>query len=296
MKLMTSTNIYFERTNEDLIPVDECFKYCAEVGYRELDFGFVEFAMVSEQFQTEEWKHELAQLELLSQSLGLKISQAHATIFDFCIQPENQVQESLFKRSIEGAKLLGARWIVVHPSTGISNGEFDPTTHEKNVAFFQRYAEFAAQIGIGIAIENMWGTTKELIPRYAIHPEELLQLLEDINCDNVRLCWDVEHASLENISNRRAIILLKDYLVATHISDELGPNNIHTLPYLGKVDWEEILDVLAEIRYEGTFDFEIQHYLRSVPKDLILPAMKLSYQVGQFMIRRFNFLSGRQEP
>lgn len=289
MKLSTSTNIFFERRFEDLVPMKKCLEMCEKSGYKYLDFGFAELALVSERFKGEQWKDELNEYKTIAEKAGISFVQAHATIFDFC-NPGVDYEEKrlLFERSITGAKLLGASWIVVHPSTKIRDGKMAPETHEENVEFFRKYAAFAKELGIGLAIENMWGEKIAGVSHYAVQPEEVLRLIEDIQCDNVKVCWDVEHGSIENINQTEALDMLKKHIVATHISDEAGVDQIHILPYFGKIDWEKLLKAFADIGYNGIFNFEIQHYLPGVPEELILPAMKFSREVGAYLVKRLE--------
>ena len=139
-----------------------------------------------------------------------------------------------------------------------------------------------------LAIENMWGEKTAGVPHYAVQPEEVLRLIEDIQCDNVKVCWDVEHGSIEKINQTEALHMLKNHIVTTHISDEAGVNQIHILPYFGNIDWEELLKAFADIGYNGIFNFEIQHYLPGVPEELILPAMKFSREVGTYLVKRLE--------
>lgn len=288
MQLTTSTNIYFERHHEPFISMKESIEKCANAGYRGLDFGFAELSLASERLRQEDWLEELAEYKILAEKLGVMFVQAHATIWDFC-KDDGAMDEKklLFERSIIGAGYLGAEWLVVHPS----DGGLD--THKRNVEFFRYYAEFAEKYKVKLAIENMWGKTRSGNAKYCVAPEELLRLVEDVHRDNVKVCWDVEHGSIEKLNQREAIGLLKDYIVTTHISDEAGPDSIHILPYLGKADWAEILGALAEIDYRGNFNFEIQHYLPGVPKELVPAAMRLSYEVGSYMVNQLMEMKRR---
>ena len=288
MDIATSTNIFYERADGSRIPMEESIRACASAGYKLLDFGFVELAQQSKRFHGSGWKFEIEEYARLSQELGLRFVQAHATIFDFCNQDRSSTAFELFKRSIEGAKILGAPWLVAHPSTGVEHGVMRTSTHQENVAFFKEMAEYAGNYGIGIAIENMWRTTSEGVRRYAVDPAELLQLIEDVNCENIGACWDVIHGSLEGFEQGESIRLLGKHLKGTHLSDETGMNNIHILPYNGFVNWDDLLQTLAEIDYSGPFVFEVQHYLHHVPKALVSNFMELSVTVGREMIRTFE--------
>lgn len=291
MKLATSTNIYFERENAPLIPLEETIRRCAKAGFKNLDFGFAELALVSQEFNGDNWRQEILELKKIATQYGLEFVQAHATIFDFSNENENyEKQEMLFRRSLIGASLLDVPWVVVHPSTCIRENKIHRNTRDKNVQFFKKYSLIAERLGVGLAVENMWGRLKSGEKPYCLDAKELLLLMEDVNCKNIKVCWDVEHASVENLNQTEAIHILKEYIVATHISDETGGNNIHILPYLGKAKWDEILEAFAQINYDGIFDLEIQHYLPRIPLELVDRAMKFSCEVGMQMVGRIEEL------
>lgn len=285
MVLATSTNILFERAKGAYISMKDSITACAKAGYRYLDFGFVEWLLQSSSFTSSAWKNGLEECGQLAAALGVQFVQAHATIYDFCNPGTNHGEGLLLaKRCIEGAALLGVPWIVYHPSTEVKNGCVTPETHGKNVAFFQELADCAQNFNVGIAIENMWGTTPSGVARYATQPDELLQLVLDINRGNVGACWDAEHGSIEKIDQGAAIRLLGGHLKALHISDETGQDNIHILPYTGFVQWNDVLGALAEIGYNMPFTFEIQHYLPQMPLELVPAALEFSVCVGEQMI------------
>mgnify|MGYP000164017987 CR=1 FL=1 len=134
--------------------------------------------------------------------------QAHATIFDFC-NPGADYEEKkrLFERSITGAKLLGASWIVVHPSTKIKKTEKYHRRHMKKMwSFSENMQILQKKKESGLAIENMWGEKMAGVPHYAVKPEEVLRLIEDIQCDNVKVCWDAEHGSIEKLIRQKRFI------------------------------------------------------------------------------------------
>jgi len=287
--LATSTNIYCERNGEQDIPVEESIRMCADAGYRYLDFGFEELNRRSTLLSKSEWKQELLIYKKIADDLGVGFVQAHAIIYNFCnISPNSLLLEKLMKRCVEGTALLGANWIVVHPSTYIEDGDISPETHARNVEYFKKLVNFAQQFDVGVAIENMWGKTKEGVQRYAIKAEELVGLIDAVDHPYFGACWDVEHGSVEGINQPDAIRMLGCRLKAVHISDESGLDHVHILPYMGSISWSPILQALAEINYNNPFTFEIQHYLPNVPEHLVLPSMHLSVKVGNYMIDQIN--------
>ena len=159
---------------------------------------------------------------------------------------------------------------------------------QRNVDFFRRLSDEAGRYGVGIAIEDMWGRTKEGVPRFAIEARELCELIDRVDAENTGACWDAEHGSIERLDQGAAIRLLGPRLKALHISDQTARDNIHILPYMGFTDWDEVLSALAEIGYKNPFTFEIQHYLLYLPLELIPSAVRLSREVGEYMIRRIE--------
>jgi sugar phosphate isomerase/epimerase len=289
MNLAVSTNVFYERTDGSRISMEESIRACAAAGYQHLDFGFTELKLISPFFGASEWEAEIEGYGRLAEGLGIDFVQAHAVIVDFCNPGGGGEKDlELFRRSLRGAGMLGVPWIAAHPSTGVSGGKLAEDTRERNAAFFREMADYARPFNVGIALENMWGKTPEGISRYAVRAEELLRLIEDIDRENVGACWDVEHGSVEKLDQGAAIRLLGGRLKAVHISDETGPNNIHILPYSGFVNWEEVMEALAAIDYQGAFAFEIQHYLPAMPMKLVPAAMKFSVEVGRHLLSRLE--------
>lgn len=287
MFLATSTNILCERSEGPHIPMEQSIRACAEAGFTNLDFGFAELGFSSKTFHGDNWKEDILHYKQLAAQLGINFVQGHSTLCDFCNPSKTEHHDlEMVYRSIQGAHILGIPWLAVHPSTHLLDGLAAPDTHYQNVQFFKKLSDYALPYGVGIAIENMWGEACPGVSRYAILAEEVLRLIDDIDRENTCVCWDVEHASIEKLSQGDSIRLLGNRIKATHISDETGANNIHILPYTGFVKWDEVLQALADIGYENAFSLEIQHYLPKMPLSLCPEAMRLAYKVGTHLIKR----------
>ncbi|MCI8518142.1 MAG: sugar phosphate isomerase/epimerase [Hungatella sp.] len=289
-RIGTSTNIFFERNDGSRIPAERTMRLCAQAGYRDMDFGFVEQIFYPTPFTTERWRSFVERHMRLAEELGIRFTQTHGHIHDFCNDQE-EAQWDLVKRCVEGTAMLKAPWMVMHPSTLVRDGRVHQDTRSRNIEYFQRLAEYAGTFGVGIAVENMWGETKEGVKRYAITAEELCSLIDGIGKPNVGACWDTEHGAIEELSQPDSIRLLGNRLKCTHISDQTDRNNVHILPYTGFTDWDPILQALADVDYQGEFTYEIQHYLLAMPENLAPEAIRFSFQVGTQMIQRSRFLS-----
>ena len=57
---------------------------------------------------------------------------------------------------------------------------------------------------------------------------------------------------------------------------------------MGTVPWEKVMRALKEIGYEGDFTYEIGGFFNSIPKELLLPAAKLSVATGRHLISKIK--------
>lgn len=73
-------------------------------------------------------------------------------------------------------------------------------------------------------------------------------------------------------------------LQALHVQDTDLKNDSHMLPGLGKHNWEEITQALAESGYQGDLTLEVFAYLRSFPVYALADALKLACTVGRGLI------------
>jgi sugar phosphate isomerase/epimerase len=287
MILSTSTNTLYERADGSRIPVEESIRQCAAAGYQTLDFCFVDQITMKTSFLGDHWKEYLLSLRKLAEDLGVTFVQSHGVLYDFCNAP-NEEQEELARRCVEGSHLLGIPWMVMHPFTKVTDGKMDPSTPDINVEFFKKLADYGKDFGVGVAVENMWGRTREGVRRYTVEPEEVCDLVDRIDAPNVGVCWDAEHGSIEGIDQGAALRMVGSRLKALHISDQTSPVDIHILPYMGVTDWDEVLEALAAIGYENPFTYEIQHYLLRLPLEFVPSALRLSYEVGVYMVDRLQ--------
>lgn len=281
MILSTSTNILHERIPIETMPVQKSIELCSSVGYRHMDFCFVDEVFGKTQFLSDDWEKYVESIVELAYNSNIVFTQSHAHLHDFCNSTE-AFEWELMCRCVCASKILSVKWMAVHPST-----VDDVTKYEenrlKNIEYFRRLSDYAGKYNIGIAIENMWGTTKSGVQRYATSTEELMDLVKAVNAENVGVCWDTVHAGVENIDQESAIMEIGAHLKATHISDYTDRTNIHILPFMGVINWRSIVNVLGEINYSGDFTYELQHYLWKMPLAVCEKAISLSYDIGTML-------------
>lgn len=283
MKLCTSTNILFERPNGQRVSVEESIRRCVKAGYKYLDFCFVDqvFTPFKTEFTSDNWQSYMRGILQEANALEAVFLQAHLPLHDFCSDKVNHTYElELMHRAITVCSWANIPFAVAHPMTHVVEGKMSDDTLELNVAYFRNLAKYAEDLGVGLALENMWREAAPGVRRFTSEKGDILTLVKAIDRPNVGICLDTVHGSAEGWDQAQAIREFGSYLKALHISDEDGKGNFHILPYEGICDWTGILQALHDISYKHGFTYELQHYTWECPEESIDQLLKKSYELG----------------
>lgn len=288
MRLSTSTNIYFNRPNNVKARIQESIKLCAEAGYRVMDMNFLDCTTFRLPFVTDAWETWIYDVKRVAENCNVEFSQAHANFYNFCDQnaPDKEFLDKLVRRSVDCAQILGVKWLVIHAGTDFDSPTLVKDSREKNIAYFKPLLEYAEKKNVGIAIENLWDLNIAPRRRYTTTAEELVELVDILRNEynNVGICWDFEHADIMKQAQEPALKMIGSRLKATHVSDNIGIQNDHILPFYGYTDWADIMRIIKEIGYQGDFTYEIHRYTTQLPDALIIPALKYSIEVGNYLL------------
>ena len=103
--------------------------------------------------------------------------------------------------------------------------------------------------------------------------------------DRYQICLDVGHSALIGEEPQDAIRYLgKERLQALHVHDVDYITDLHTLPFVGKLEWNNICQALHDIGYEGELTFEADGFLRNYTNDNIDMACRYMVQTGRYLI------------
>ena len=288
MRLSTSTCIYFNRPGGVKASILDSVRRCGEAGYRVMDMNFHDLSTFDTPFRTDDWARLIWDAKEVADEYGIIFSQGHAHFYNFCDPnaPEREFKDELIRRAIEGARILGIRWLVIHAATDFSSVTPVGDSKRGTIAYLRPRIELAAKYGVGIALENLWEGNIAPLRRYCTTAEELVDLVDTLarDYDNVGCCWDVEHAAIQHLDQRKALSYLGSRLKATHISDYNSVQNDHILPFSGLVNWQEVMDALRLAKYQGDFTYEIHNYTAKLPEAGIQTALRHSIAVGEYLL------------
>ncbi len=245
-----------------------------EVGFDSLDIYFNKVIDWLAEEEQDEWVNQMNQA---IEETGMPISQCHAY---FGKTKSIEEYKERVARSIELAGRMHISWAVVHPITHKEDVTLEESICE-NVGFFKQLQTVAAPGGVGVAFENIHGT------EYAT-AEALIALCQEAEpYGSVGVCWDTGHANMvPDMNQAESIMRLGKLLKCTHIHDNHGKTDEHTLPMMGNIEWQPIIKALKESGYEGDLVYESGQPMKHLPDDNILRMELMNYYVklGRYLL------------
>lgn len=268
---------------------EEAVRFLAKSGFDGVDLSFFNLFETENTLWMKDYKQWAERLLALSWELGIDFLQAHAPF------PSTEGREEFDRmafckivRSMEIASLLEVPRIVVHPPEHLPYQENREALLTMAVEFYKRLIPYCEALGIQVCAENMWEWDEEKqAPSVGVcgKPEEFLWVLQQVDSPWIVGCLDIGHCVLVGVDPAEAIrVLGKKYLRALHVHDVDGQRDLHTMPYLGKVDWAAVTKALGEIGYQGEMTFETHGYFEALPRELWESAGVLLEKTGRHLV------------
>lgn len=276
------------------MPVEDAIDLMADAGFDAIDFYF----NMKKEFYNEDTDGDAGKAVFLewrkrAEAHGLVFNQAHAPFSSSYSELDRSVQRFHdIRRAMRNASYLGIPIIVVHPVQHLPYCEegVPEQLFEWNMQFYNALKPYCEEYGIKVAVENMWQRVDGVISHSTCStPEEFVRYMDTLNSEWFVSCLDIGHAPLVGVDPCDLIRALgKDRLKALHVHDVDGREDLHTLPYLSKVDWDSVCAALKEIGYEGDLTFEAANFVNPLPTELAAPAAKFMVATGRHLINKIK--------
>jgi sugar phosphate isomerase/epimerase len=256
----------------------------AEAGFRGIDFN----ADLEEYYTDAHDEAFYKEIRRYAEERGISFLQTHAP-FPSSYTDEAKTEQRFFDivNSMRHSAWLGADMVVVHPCNHVKASE--PDHHDRmlayNLEFYRRLIPYAKELGVRIAIENIHGCITAT-------PEGLLELLDLLESKVFTICFDVGHALIAKQNPADMIRALGARIGCTHIHDNDGVHDSHTLPYYGTIDWESVMQAFAESGYTGSLNYESGAFVKNAPIAKRAESARYMAQIGMYLIERFHHYKG----
>ena len=246
MLISANSGYYSARPNAPRFDmINEAVDFLADTGFQAIDVNFCAVIYNSEKKPHEpilDAPENLPKLAKKIKERGLAVNTTHLPFFDYTAKdnPKYEKNQEMVYKSIDASAYLGAKWAVIHTAV----------TSEDTVEYVRPLCKYANEKGLGIAIENS--------PRSTI--EALCKSIDTLRSEGytVGCCYDTGHANYAGLSQGESVRTLGERIKMLHVHDNYGDRDAHQSPYAGNINWTELMKALAEVGYEGDFNYEIQ--------------------------------------
>ena len=243
-------------------------------------------------FEREDRDETLKMLKNLSSEYGVRFVQAHApyssdfdkyttetapklpAVFDFCGE-------------------LGIDVVVVHP---LKQGRYygnEDRLFEMNMEFYTKLAPYAKNADIRIGIENMWQrhpVTRRIVDDVCAPPLDLCRYYDTLNDPaTFTVCLDLGHVALCGREPEDAIRTIgHDRLGTLHIHDNDYVADIHNLPGMGRINWDNVCRALADVDYKGIFNYEADTFFSSYDAEHFPTCAKFMVDTARYLTSKIE--------
>ena len=288
MLLSTSTG----RLTKHIGP-EKTIRTLAAAGYDAADCTLCDLVHPESPLHTDYAETFLREMKNTAEECGIVFNQSHAP-FNFGEEDdEDRMQNWILptiRRSMWMASRLGVPNIIVHPIRNAWYKTNREALWEKNLKFFRTLQPACEEYGIRIAIENLYQfdpVRKCYHPANSNTPEEFNGFLDELNSPWFVGCLDIGHAALAGYEPQDMIRAIGNRnLKCLHVHDVDYLSDTHTLPYMSKLNWEEITLALGEIDYQGDWTFEADNFFRCYDEEYLAFAVKFMHDTGRHLIRK----------
>jgi sugar phosphate isomerase/epimerase len=218
------------------------------------DMGYAGWEIVQEGSQTlsDENIHLVREI---SETTNLTLTM-HLPFSDMNLAGLNKGIHDEIMRQMKKCLDMGSDFVnlaVVHPGYLSPYGsQVRDQAWKTNVESIQQLCDHAEDMGIVIAVENM----PKMPKIYGMNPDEMLDILKDVNRENVGITLDVGHANTNGFVGEFVEMCLGK-IKHMHIHDNHGKRDEHLPIGQGTVDWKKFMESISG--YKGMMVTEMMN-------------------------------------
>jgi sugar phosphate isomerase/epimerase len=177
---------------------------------------------------------------------GLYVENAHAPYIEAnTLWEDNLIGHEYVKKlitCIEDCHTYEIPTLVMHPT----NGKTPLPVSNIGIERLKRVVDKAENLNINIALENMES------------PQYLEYVFNKVKSNRLGFCFDSGHHNLYS-PDLDLLSLYGDKLMALHLHDNNGKEDMHSLPFSGNIRWDKLSKKLKEVDYKGSVALETRN-------------------------------------
>jgi sugar phosphate isomerase/epimerase len=260
----------------------EAVRLIAEAGFDGIDYTFYGIDPNNDILALpDDERYALAmEVKKTAEECGIDFPTSHAALSLRYDEGKDSKNYQDILRSMEFASWIGCKQMVVHTLRfPLNEKDRDAKELVLNKQFVGDLLEYAEKLDLNLVMENLFRRDNKRQCYFGHHgtPEELNAFIDEMNHPRLRACCDLGHCALTGCEPEDFIRGMDaERLTVLHVQDTDYKSDTHTIPYLGKHNWDAVTDALAEIGFKGTMNLEVLHFYEEFPADLLPAALKMA--------------------
>ena len=276
----------------------DAIKLLAKVGFDALDYSMFH-PDLNHPLLKDDYREYAKSLKETAEEYNIIFNQAHAPFPSYIQEYEkghkeyNETIVHAIVRAIEFTSILGGKIIIVHPITLVNHSYNEQK--DFNIKFYNNLLPYCKKFNVKIALENIWfwdEAEKNVIPAAGSAPLELIDYLDSLEKDWFCACLDIGHAEMQGTGSISAADFINalgnDRLKAIHLHDNDKIKDLHNLPFMNKINFDEVMTALKNINYDGELTFEADGFIDKFPVELFMSASALMLDAGRYFVKKYN--------
>ncbi len=178
----------------------------------------------------------------------------------------------------------------IHPGFGLTRFKEELTGPE----YYSRFVDEANELGVEYMLDTMAlevdGNAKKVIcvsSKYGLTEVTAGSIILSMGCrERTRanvVIPGTRPAGLYTAGSAQRLIN-----GCTHVHDNDGISDSHTLPYYGKVEWDSVCKAFAEMGYDGNLSYEASNFIKNLPEGLYKSGLEYMSKVGHYLIEKIK--------
>ncbi len=283
----------------DRVGLERAVDMNKRAGFDALDLSMLSADFIERMMQ-DDWRDFAAEIRAISDKYDIPFVQAHAPFrfrdaYESC-KSFDQVYRGVILpqtvRAMELAAAVGVEIIVVHPIHRLDYHMYRDEIHDRSIAYYRELIPHCERLGIRVALENMFQCrphTNIIEADACSNPYEFVAWLDELDSIFITGCLDIGHCGLVGEDACECIrIIGAEKLGCLHVHDNDYIHDSHTLPGLGKLDWNAVTKALGDIGYRGNFTYEACSFPPNFADEVLPSVAQLMHDVGRELISRIG--------
>ena len=200
-----------------------------------------------------DWRSVLERYKTLLADLPLTM---HGPFMDMASgSPDRQINEvckARFRHAIRIGHEMKVQVVVLHANfiASIHTDEYRSGWQKRNIDFWGQIADYACQLDVTVAIENMW----------EFDPYIIGDVIKAIDHPNLRACIDIGHAHLySDVPFNQWLQVMEPYLIHLHINNNDGVMDFHHGLSDGVLDYRRLLAQVHTLARQPSITLEMDN-------------------------------------